>query len=101
MVRTFVIAPAQVHAELLGRNVFDRVVERLDVQRDALAELFQVEIGVLDVPAHAEIGAIELENEAGICHGLVLVSHRVGDGVDVSLEVLVVVVAEEQRHHAG
>ena len=68
---------------------------------DALAEFLEVEIGILDVPAHAEIGAVELQHEAGLGDGLVFVAHRVGDGVDVGLEILVVVVAEEQRHHAG
>ena len=101
MVRAFVVAPAQMHAKLLGRDVLGGVVQRLDVQRDALAEFLEVEVGVLDVPAHAEIGAVELQHEAGFGDGLVFVAHRVGDGVDVGLEILVVVVAEEQRHHAG
>ena len=68
---------------------------------DALAERLEIEVGVLDVPAHAEIGAIDLQHEAGLGDGLVFVAHRLGDGVDVGLEILVVVVAEEQRHHAG
>ena len=61
----------------------------------------EVEIGVLDVPAHGEVGAVDLQHEAGLGDGLVFVPHRVGDRVDVGLEILVVVVAEEQRHHAG
>ena len=61
----------------------------------------EVEVGVLDVAAHAEVGAVDLQDEAGLGDGLVFVAHRVGDGVDVGLVVLVVVVAEEQRHHAG
>ena len=42
MVRARVVAPAQVHAQLLGRDVAHGVVERLDVQRDAAAERGQV-----------------------------------------------------------
>ena len=55
---------------------------------DALAELLEVEVGVLDVPAHAEVGAIDLQHDAGLGDGLVFVAHRVGDGVDVGLESL-------------
>ena len=101
MVRALVIAPAQMQADLLGRDVPGRVIERLDVQLDALAERLEIEVGVLDVPAHAEIGAIDLQHDAGFGDGLVFVTHRIGDGVDVGFEILVMVVAEEQRHHAG
>ena len=100
MVGAFVVAPAQVDAQLLGRDVGDRVVERLHVQLRALAELGDREVGVLDVPAHAEVGAVELQHQPALGHGLVLVAHGLGDGIDVGLEVLVVIVAEEQRHHA-
>ena len=101
VMRAFVVAPAKMHAQLFRRNVGDRMIERLDVQLRALAEFRQAQIGVLDVPAHAEVGAIDLQDEAGLGDGLVFVTHRIGDGVDVGLEILVVVVAEEQRHHAG
>ena len=69
--------------------------------RDALAEFLEVEVGVLDVPAHAEIGAVDLQHEARLGDRLVFVAHRLGDGVEVRLVILVVVVAKEQRHHAG
>ena len=74
-----------------------RVVERLDVQLRALAEFGEVEVGILDVPAHAEVGTVDLQHEAGLGDRLVFVAHRVGDGVDVGLEVRVMIVAEEQR----
>ena len=73
------------------------MIERLDVQLRALAEFRQAQIGVLDVPAHGEVGAVDLQDEAGFGDGLVFVPHGLGDGVDIALEVLVVVVAEEQR----
>ncbi len=76
------------HAQLLGRNILQRVIERLDMQLRTLAEFGEAQIGVLDVAAHAEIGAVDLQDEAGIGHGLVFVTHRLGDGVDVSLESL-------------
>ena len=101
VMRAFVIAPADMHAQLLGRNIGDGVIERLDVKLRALAELRQAEIGILNMPAHAEIGAVDLQDEACLGDDLIFVTHRIGDGVDVALEVLVVVVAEKQRHHAG
>ena len=101
VVRTLVVAPAQVHAQLFRRDVCDRVIERLDVQLRALAEFRQAQVRVLDVTSHAEVGAVDLQHEAGFGDGFVFVTHRIGDRVDVGLEILVVVVAKEQRHHAG
>ena len=101
MVRTLVVAPAQVQPHLLRRDVAGRVIERRDVRADAAAKFLEVEIGILDVPAHAEVGAIDLQHDAGLGHGLVFVAHRFGDGLEIGVVILVVVVAEEQRHHAG
>jgi hypothetical protein len=92
---------AQVQPQVLGRDVRDRMIERLDVQARALAELGEVQVRVLDVPAHGEIGTIDLQHDAGLGDGLVFVPHRLRDREQVGLVVLVVVVAEEQRHHAG
>ena len=67
----------------------------------ALAELLQAQVAVLDVPAHAEVRAVDLQHDAGLGHGLVFMAHGLGNRIEVGLVVLVVVVAEEQRHHAG
>ena len=95
MMRAFVIAPAHMHAKLLRRNTRERMIERLDMELRALAEFRHAEIGILNVPAHGEIGAIDLQNEAGFGDSLVFVLHRVGDGVNVALEILVIIVAEK------
>ena len=78
----------------------DRVVERLDVQRARLRNSSRLEVGILDVPAHREIGAIDLQHEAGVGDRLVFVPHRLGDGVEIGFLARVMVVAEEQRDHA-
>ncbi len=52
---------------------------------------------MLDVAAHAQIRAIELQHDAGLGYGLVLVPHRVRDGEDVRLLGRVVLVLEEER----
>ncbi len=67
------------------------------LQLGALAEFGEREIGVLDVAAHGEIGAIDLQHDAGVGDGLVFVAHGVGDGEKIFLVARIVVVAEEQR----
>ena len=52
---------------------------------------------MLDVAAHAQIRAIELQHDAGLGDGLVLVPHRVRNGEDVRLLGRVVLVLEEER----
>ena len=99
--RALVIAPAHVHAQLLGRDIGDGVIERLDMQRGALAEFRHAQIGILDVPAHGEVGAIDLQDEAGFGHGLVFVPHGLGDRRQIGLLARIMIVAEEQPDHAG
>ena len=101
VVRPFVVAPAQVHAQLLGRNIRGGAVERFDVQPRFLAEFFQGEARVLDVPAHGEVGAIDLQDDAGLCNRFVLVAHRIGDGEKIGFLAGVMVVPEKKRDHAG
>ena len=52
---------------------------------------------VLDVPAHRQIGAVDLQDEAGIDDRLVFLPHRLGDRLEIGLVALVVAVVEEQR----
>ena len=54
----------------------------------ALRNVVQVEVGVLDVPAHREVGAVDLQHDAGLGDGLVFVPHRLGDGEQIGLVVL-------------
>ena len=84
-----------------GRDARDRVVQRLDVQPRRLAEILEAEIGMLDVPAHGEIGAIELQDQPGIDDRLVFRPHRLGDRFEIRLGAWIVIVAEEQRDEAG
>ena len=49
---------------------------------------------------HTNLSQWDLEDEARFRHGLVLVLHRVGDGVQVRLVAPVVVVAEEEGDDA-
>ncbi len=100
VMRTGVVAPAQVHAHLLRRNVHERAVERLDVQLHRLAEPGEIEIRVLRVPAHREIRAVDLQHDAGVHDRFVLVAERFGHREHILFLVRVVVVAEEEGRHA-
>ena len=100
MMRALIVAPADVHAQLFGGMLCTAWLSASTCSCARLRNSGKVEIGVLDVATHGEIGTIDLQHEAGIGDGLVFVPHRIGDGVDVGLVVLVVVVAEEQRDDA-
>ena len=84
-------------AQLLGRNVGHGVIERRQVQAGHLPELLDAQVGKLDVPAHGEVGTVELQDEAGPRHRLVLVPHGVRDGEEILLVAAVVIVAKEER----
>jgi hypothetical protein len=89
------------HAQLLGRDIGDRVVHRLDVERGSLAEGLEIGVVILDVLAHREIRTIDLQHESCAGDRLVFLPHRVGDGVEIGLLARIVIVAEEHRDHAG
>ena len=87
VVRALVVAPAEVHAQLLGRDV--RAAAWFSASTCSCALLAEArrdrQVGELDVAAHRQVGAVELQHEAGLGDRLVLVLHRVGDGVQVLL----------------
>ena len=100
VVGPLVVAPAEMHAGLVGRHVGEGVVERLDVQARGLAELLGAERRVLDVAAHRQVRAVDLQHEPRPGHRLVLGAHRLGDREQVLLVAAVVLVAEEERDDA-
>ena len=69
--------------------------------RAALRNSSVAERGVLDVAAHRQVGAVDLQDEARLGDGLVLVAHRLGDREQVLLVAAVVLVAEEEGDDAG
>src|SRR3989442_5271375 len=75
-----VVAPAHVHAQLLGRDARGRVIQRLDVQAGRLPELLEAEPRVLDVPAHHHVPAGELYNHPVAAYALVIGARRLLDG---------------------
>ena len=101
MVRPLVIAPAHMHARLLRRHIRQRMIQCLDMLPRSLAELLERQIGVLDMPPHREVGAIDLHRNACIRDCFVFVAHRLGDREQIRLLVRVILVAEEQRDDPG
>ena len=79
MVRTFVISPAEVQAQPVRRDVLQRVIERFDVEPCLFAEFAEAQLGVLDVPPHREIWAVDLQDQTGLGNGLVFLPHSLGD----------------------
>ena len=65
-----------------------------------LAEFLNRQVGILDVPAHRQIGAVDLHGDPGRRNRLVLAAHRLRDREEVRFLARVVVVAEEQRDDA-
>ena len=97
-VRPFVIAPADVQPHAVGRQPFDRAVERGDIALgDFAAEFVVGQVAVLVVAARAEIGAVDLQHEAGFDDGAVFDFQHFGERVDVGFFGRVMQVDDEAR----
>ena len=84
----------------LGRNVADRRIDRIDhavAERDEIGERPIRECIVLFA---REIGAIELQQEAGIDNRLVFVAQRDAERAQEFFLGLVVLVLHNRRYHA-
>src|SRR5262249_23208879 len=101
VVRALVVAPAQVNAQPVPRQVTGGVVEGLDVSGCDLQELRRAEVGEGQVASHGEIGAVDLEHEARGGDRVVFLFHDVGKPRQVRGARRVVLVAEEVRDDAG
>ena len=64
-VRALVVAPADVDADAVLGDAVERVVQRLDMGLGDLDELVVGEVGEQHVPRQREVGAVELQVEAG------------------------------------
>ena len=74
--------------------------QRLDMKPRPLAEFLDRQVGILDVPAHRQVGAVDLQGDPGRCNCFVLAAHRLRDREQVCFLARVVAVAEEQRDDA-
>ena len=100
VVRALVVAPAQVDAHAVAGHVAQRLVDGVDVDGGALDEDLVGLVAVHDVAAHGEVGRVDLQVEAGLDDALVLGLHRLGDGVEVLVGAVVVLVGLEEGDDA-
>ena len=89
-VRPLVIAPAQMHAHRVGRNIRGGVVERRDVALCNAQEFVIRQVLVLVVPSRAEIRRIDLQDKSCLMDRLVFFLQRIGQRRDIGIFVLVV-----------
>ena len=101
VVRPLVIAPADVDARPVRRDIAQGMVQHLDVKCRALEKLRFAQFLKAGVARHREIGTIELQDEAGIGDRFVFVLHRCGDGFDIGLVRGIMPVGLEYRHKTG
>jgi len=100
LVRTVIAPPADVEADALGRDVSQRVVQRLDAQRGERAVLGHGHPR-MDLPGVGQIGIIDLEQEARRDDRVVFWLHGVRDGREIRLVRRVVLVPEPVLDGAG
>src|SRR5215472_1534962 len=100
MVRAFVITPAEVQPQPVLRDALQRVIERFDVEPRLFTEFRKAQLGILDVPAHCEIRAIDLQDQTGLRDSLVFLPHRLGDREQVGLLTRIMTIVEKQRDDA-
>ena len=89
------------HAHALRRQVAHRVIERGHVDADDLAEVGEAFVEIDHVAQHREVGAIELQHEAGVDDRRVFAPHHVGEREHVSFLARVVFVFQVARDLPG
>src|SRR5262245_2067595 len=101
MVRALVVAPAEVQAHPVGRNIAQGVIQHLDVGRGDLEELGVAQLVEHEVPPHRQVGAVDLEHEPSPIDRVVLLLHDVPEAGQVRIAARVVLVLHEVRDDAG
>jgi hypothetical protein len=64
-----------------------------------LTKLCEAQLRVLNMASHGEIGAIDLQHDAGIDDAFIFDPHRFGDRMEIAFLVRIVIVAKKQRDH--
>jgi len=100
-VRAFVVAPADMDADHVGRNIAERMIERFGMESGTPQKLRFGEVLKSGVPRHCQIGAIDLQHKTRRDDGGVLFPHRLGDGRDIVFVAAIISVRQEARDHAG
>ena len=89
----------QSHA--VARNALDAFVDRGDVTLAALDELAVGQIAVHHGAIHREVGRVDLQDQPGLVHRLVLLAHLARDRIEIGVVRIVVRVEHGGRDDAG
>ena len=101
VMRTLVVAPADMQPDLLARDVAHRLVDRGDHHLDEVDEIGERAILVGRVAFEREVRAIELQEESVAHDRLVFDLQRGGQRIEITLERVVVLVLHDRRDDAG
>src|ERR1700730_6539222 len=97
MVRTFIIAPAQMKPDSIRWNVGDRSVDGCNVEFNDLNKFCCGVLGKACMAADSQIGAIELQNEARPMDSLIFLLHDVRQDFEILLVALIIFVFKKKR----
>src|SRR3984885_1473622 len=101
VMRSFVVAPADVQPDPVGVDALESVVQHLDVAADPPDELVAAGGRALHVTAHGQVGTVQLEVETSVGDGPVLHGHRLGQRFKVGVVARGIAVLQEDADHAG
>ena len=93
--RALVVAPADMDADVVLGDAVEGVVQRLDMGLGDLDELVVGEVAEQHVPRQREVGAVELQVEAGGDDRAVFVPHGVGERGEIGLARRIEVVLQK------
>ena len=99
--RALIIAPADVNANAVLRNVLQGMVQGFDMQGGDFQERVIREVGKQHVPRQGKVGTVELQIKAGGNDGLIFRAHRIGKGRQIRRAGRVEIVLQEKRDHTG
>ena len=101
MVRTLVVAPANMHPDPIRGNIAQRVVEHVDMFADQCEIVGVRPVLVHHVAPEAEIGAVELQDKPGFGDGFIFRAHRLGECFEIVVLARVIFVRLEKGDDAG
>ena len=73
-----IIAPTQMHPDVVGRYVRQSVVQYLNVGLGNLHEILVADIRKHQMADHGQVGTVDLKQKAGLADGVVLLLHHIG-----------------------
>src|SRR6516164_7629607 len=85
--------------DTVGRYVDQSMIECLDMQLNGFAKFSEAKVLELHMTAHREVRAVNLEDEARGANGLVLGSHRLSEGAQISFVRWIMLVGQEKSYN--